>query len=402
MWIYIPIPTSELPIHDAYPFDLYLTYNKKFILFRGRSLPMNEGVLNQLRDNGVDTIFIQKGDYQKYLKLLYEAEGFKGDNNIGRYLQERFIPVEGSSFKVGSTPGFMIFTVEEAVPTPLVAPDVPGLRNSVFPELPTQYPRLYIFQKDLPAYSEYLNRVWSESASFSPMNAAGGILVRENAKLAAHGLFHRPNLNEAMHATTEAVSNVLDRMLDNPETYYTLLKVSDQDFNTYIHSVNVAVLSMGMGMEMRLSEDEMHWLGLGSMLHDIGKRDLDPDLLVKKGDVTPSEYEVMREHVILGIQFCEKFPGIPPEVSRIVAEHHERLDGSGYPNGLHGEDLGELGQIVALFEIYDALTNRQPYRNAFTPFEALEKMRKFGKAINQELLTIFIKLLGTQKRELPS
>lgn len=396
---FIPIPISELPLNVALGFDLYLTYNKKFVLFRGKNLPVDEGVLNQLRDNGIERIFVQKRDYSKYLQILYRAEGFKGDNNNLRYLQERFIPIDSRTLKVGSNPPFMVFNVEEDLPNPIIAPDIPGLIATVPADFSSSNERFYLFKKDLNSYSQYLTEVWADSAAFSPMNLAGGFLVREGAKMAAHGLFHNPNLKEAMKRANESVHGVLDRMMDNPETYYTLLKVSDQDFNTYIHSVNVAVLAMGIGAEMKLSEREIHHLGMGGLLHDVGKRFIDRDLLVKKGQVSSHEYEQLMEHVQLGKKFCEEQENMPQSVINIVAQHHERLDGSGYPDGLSADHLDPLGQILALMEIYDALTNRQPFRDAFTPFQALEKMRKIGRAINQEFLNVFIRLLGNQRKE---
>lgn len=396
---YIPVPITELPINQTYDFDLYLTYNKKFILFRGKNLPLDDTILQQLRDNGVTQIYVEKGDYPKYLKLLYQSEGYKGDNNFARYLQEKFILIDGLTLKVGSKPPFTVFYLEKDAPAPLIAPDFPGMSPLVMLEHQTDFPSLYIFKTDLSSYHQYLNDCWSGTASFSPLNYEGGLLVRENAKMAAYGLYHSPNLIEAMSQANETVSNVLGKMSDNRESYYTLLKVSEQDFNTYIHSVNLSVLAMGLGMEMKMSDKEIHYLGLGGMLHDIGKRRMDKDLLLKKNKISPAEYEKLQDHVALGVDYCRSHPEIPDAVVRIVAQHHERLDGQGYPQGLEEKDLDPLGQIVAIMEIYDALTNRQPFREAFTPFKALEKLRQSKRAINQTILSDFIRLLGTQRKD---
>ncbi|NGZ28383.1 MAG: HD domain-containing protein [Magnetococcales bacterium] len=396
--IYIPIPIGELPINETYGFDLYLTYNKKYVLFRSRQLPVDENVLLQLRENGVEKIYIEKGDYPKFLRLTARVAGYSGDNSQIRYLQDKFVFIDIHTLRVGSSPNFTVFVVESGLPTPIISPDLPGVPTTVNEQHLLEYTSAYIFQGDLDNYSAYLQNSWAEEATYQPMNVAGGILMRENAKMAAHGLFRSQDPKEALPMANKAIDQMLDSMFDNSSTFYALLKVSDQDFNTYIHSVNVAVLSMGLGIRLKLSQFQLQLLGLGSMLHDIGKTRVDPDLLLKKSKISPSEYESLREHVILGVEWCKEVPEIPSDVLPIIAQHHEQMDGTGYPDKLKVGQIDPLAQIVNIMEIYDSLTNRQPFRDAFSPFQSLGKMREMGKAINQEFLTQFILMLGEQHR----
>ncbi|NGZ27922.1 MAG: HD domain-containing protein, partial [Magnetococcales bacterium] len=374
------------------------TYNKKYVLFRSRQLPVDENVLLQLRENGVEKIYIEKGDYPKFLRLTARVAGYSGDNSQIRYLQEKFVFIDIHTLRKGSTPDFTVFTVESGLPTPIIAPDLPGVPTSVTEQHLLEFTSAYIFQVDLEKYYDYLQNSWAEEATYQPMNVAGGILMRENAKMAAHGLFHCPEPKEALPVANKAIDQILESMFDNGGTYYALLKISDQDFNTYIHSVNVAVLSMGLGIRLKLSQFQLQLLGLGGMLHDIGKTRIDPDLLLKKTKISPSEYESLREHVTLGVEWCREVPGLPPDVLPIVAQHHEQMDGTGYPDKLKIGQIDPLAQIVNIMEIYDSLTNRQPFRDAFSPFQSLGKMREMGKAINQEFLTQFILMLGEQHR----
>lgn len=396
--IYIPIPIGELPLNETYGFDLYLTYNKKYVLFRGRNLPVDESVLLQLKENGISHIHVEKGDYPKFLKIAFKHAGYGGENNNVRYLQEKFTFIDPFTLKVGTSPDFLVFAIESGLPKPILAPDIPGLPAAIGEDFHHENTGNYIAKVDLENYAHYLQSAWGEDAEYAPMNVAGGVLLRENAKLVAHGLFHSEQPKEALGKAAQSVTHVLDRMLDNPASYYALLKVSDQDFNTYIHSVNVSVLSMGLGIKLKFSQRQVQYLGLGGLLHDIGKTRLDLDLLLKKTRVSPSEYETLREHVTHGVSWCQEAGNIPDEVTRIVAQHHERLDGEGYPDKLKDKQIDPLAQVVAIMEVYDSLTNRQPFRDAFSPFQSLEKMREMGKAINQEFLTQFILLLGEQRR----
>jgi len=143
-----------------------------------------------------------------------------------------------------------------------------------------------------------------------------------------------------------------------------------RDHSTAEHCERLALTSLAMGMAMSLDESALLALYRGGYLHDIGKVAIPDSILLKPGKLTPQEWDVMRTHPEHGEEICRHLKSLAP-VLPIIRSHHERWDGSGYPDGLRGEQIPLLARIVQVVDIYDALTNPRPYKQAFTPKEAI-------------------------------
>ena len=149
--------------------------------------------------------------------------------------------------------------------------------------------------------------------------------------------------------------------------------IESRDPNTGDHCQRLVALGKAFGEYLNLSRDQMRNLQWGSYLHDIGKVGIPDAVLLKTGKLTPEEWEVMRQHVLIGEKICQPLRtmrGVVP----IIRHHHERWDGSGYPYGLVGEQIPYLAQVFQMIDIYDALTSERPYKPALTLPEALEVM----------------------------
>lgn len=147
--------------------------------------------------------------------------------------------------------------------------------------------------------------------------------------------------------------------------------VESRDPNTGNHCERLVKMAKAYGEYIQLPRAEIRNLMWGGYLHDIGKIGIPDAVLLKPGRFTPEEREIMNEHVLIGEKICQPLRtmrGVIP----IIRSHHERWDGSGYPDGLVGDDIPDLAQIFQLLDIYDALTSERPYKSAFTPEEALE------------------------------
>jgi len=179
--------------------------------------------------------------------------------------------------------------------------------------------------------------------------------------------------------------------------------VESRDPNTGDHCERLVAMSKAFGEYIQLSRAEIRNLMWGGYLHDIGKVGIPDAVLLKKGSFTPDEREIMNHHVMIGEKICKPLRtmrGVIP----IIRHHHERWDGTGYPDGLVGNAIPYLAQVFQIIDIYDALTSERPYKRAFTPAEALdvitqetEKGWRNPKLIQQ--FTEFIK--STQKAEAP-
>ncbi|MBI1787038.1 MAG: HD domain-containing protein [Acidobacteria bacterium] len=150
--------------------------------------------------------------------------------------------------------------------------------------------------------------------------------------------------------------------------------VEQRDQYTAGHCERLAVFSVAMGMSMRLSRPELLALHRGGYLHDIGKVGMPDAILFKPGSLTPAEWDMMRTHTIRGEQICRSMRCLAP-VLPIIRSHHERWDGSGYPDRLKGPEIPLLAQVLQLADIFDALTTARPYKKALGTDEALAIMQ---------------------------
>ena len=169
-----------------------------------------------------------------------------------------------------------------------------------------------------------------------------------------------------------------------------LAAVRRHDDYTYVHSLRTATLLAYLGRAMGLGEDDLLVLAAGGLLHDIGKCAVPSDLLAKPGALTPAERHAVERHVHHGLRLLREVEGLPAAAVTIVADHHERLDGTGYPRGLGGTRLHELSRLAAIVDVFGALTDERVYRPALPPDKALAIMRdEMRGKLDQHLLAKF-------------
>ncbi len=160
----------------------------------------------------------------------------------------------------------------------------------------------------------------------------------------------------------------------------------------FFHSVNVAILSLLMGMELGLGTDDLQNLGLAAILHDIGKMFVNSEILHKPTSLAPDEYKEVKQHVKLGYNFLKATFEIPAQVYVAVLQHHERYDGKGYPNELGGDNIHLFGRIIAVTDVYDALTANRPYRKPIPASKALDYIVSGnGTLFDRRLTNIFVR-----------
>lgn len=147
--------------------------------------------------------------------------------------------------------------------------------------------------------------------------------------------------------------------------------------STYAHSMNVAIISRMIGMWMDYNNAALETLTLGGMLHDIGKCRIPPEILNKPGKLTEEEYEVVKKHTTYGYEML-KDQNLSMRIKKIVLTHHERCDGNGYPLGLVSGDIDDYANIVAIADVYDAMTADRCYRNGICPFEVISIFEREG------------------------
>ena len=185
--------------------------------------------------------------------------------------------------------------------------------------------------------------------------------------------------------------NILMDVLSNRSNLVQLTDLRMHDDYTFAHSVNVAVLSAMLGSLCRYSKQDLLNLVMGSLLHDVGKIVVPTKILTKKGRLTDSEFTTIKLHPEAG---REKLRSLPSSQARllgdIAGQHHEHMDGRGYPDHISGERINRLARIVAIADVYDALTSRRTYKPAYKPHIAYKIMTKCSVGqFDEELLNLF-------------
>ena len=176
---------------------------------------------------------------------------------------------------------------------------------------------------------------------------------------------------------------------DTSSAMGSLLGAQDVTDKEVLHAMNVAVLSMLLGRQFDLSQDEVKILGIAGLLHDIGEQLLPPDLITKRGlRMTDYDRKAFQQHIELGLSILAQFPELPNTVAHIIKQHHERIDGSGYPDGLRGNQLSLSSKILMVVEEYESLINAPRIRDNKSPSEALSHLYLNSKTIYPEEVVI--------------
>lgn len=191
---------------------------------------------------------------------------------------------------------------------------------------------------------------------------------------------------------SDTINILLEELFSRENILISLQDIGTTDDATFIHSINTTVLCLLVGKQLNLSKIELYKLAEGSLLHDIGKTLLQPSILLKTTTLTEDEFQHIKEHPLLGYELLKKNP-LMTELSRIIAlQHHERLDGSGYPYGLVSEDLHLFSKITAISDMYDALTAERCYRNSMSNYQAYKiLMESSDTKIDATLLGLFLR-----------
>jgi len=199
--------------------------------------------------------------------------------------------------------------------------------------------------------------------------------IKEAAFFHIHELFTRSDLKPAVGEAQSVVQDMVGLICSNNKAMSSLLQLSVHDYYTYNHSVDVAIYSIALARKVYGNDKKMLFLaGFSGFLHDIGKRRIDINIINKPGKLTKEEWEEIKRHPEYGKEYLKNVT-VPQEVKDVVFQHHENIDGTGYPQSLTGEEITMLSRIVRVSDTFDALTNNRPYQKALAPGAAIEVMK---------------------------
>lgn len=191
------------------------------------------------------------------------------------------------------------------------------------------------------------------------------------------------------------IDGMMESVFRNQNAFLPLARLKKLDNYTFEHSVGVSALLIVFGRVMKMPKETIKELALGGLLHDIGKVVVPDSILEKPGKLTDKEFVLIRSHVNEGLRLLKSIPGISDVVRHVVAEHHERNDGSGYPNKLVGKQISIYGQMAAIVDVYDAITSEKVYNRGMPATQALKKLLEWSKHhFDPQLVQAFIRAVG--------
>ena len=221
--------------------------------------------------------------------------------------------------------------------------------------------------------------------------------IRETTRITVDQMFddivHGRKIN--LFSIKQLMHDTVDGILRNPDAHVCLTQIKKRDEYTAQHSINVCVLTLSLARHLGMPRKEMEALGVAALLHDVGKLKTPLDVLNKPGKLTDDEFAIMKQHPVAGRKMLEVFHELPYQIADVAFSHHERTGGGGYPRGLSGEQISFHSKLVAIVDVYDAITSDRCYHDGMSPTEALTKMYSWRLTdFDGELLEQFIQCLG--------
>lgn len=221
--------------------------------------------------------------------------------------------------------------------------------------------------------------------------------VKQDAKKAITEIMADIKLGKQVEVekAEHVVEGMVDSIFRNVDALTSLSRIKEADQYLFMHSVNVCVLMVSFCRFLSLERDVIVRVGVGALLHDIGKTKMPIRILYKPAHLTEKEFEVMQKHATYGRDILLKTSTISKEAIQVAYEHHERFDGTGYPNKLVGDGISKFGQMASIADVYDAITTDRVYHKGMEPAEAIRKIFDWSKHNFKEDLTHwFIKCVG--------
>jgi HD-GYP domain-containing protein (c-di-GMP phosphodiesterase class II) len=223
-------------------------------------------------------------------------------------------------------------------------------------------------------------------------------LVREHLQLSVQRALQAPRLGKNIHLAKQSMQTFWDTLMNSENPWKFVWELLYHDATLYHHSVNVTILSMALTQFLQKAPPRCLIIGLAGLFHDLGLMQVDEELLHKKDPLSLQEWSQLQKHPTLAYQILKSNAEIPLDSLRLILEHHENADGSGYPQGLTLEKQHPLTRVLHLIEAYDGLTTFRPYRTAKSPYEALKILQEAsgpkGALFERRLLKDFISFLS--------
>ena len=226
--------------------------------------------------------------------------------------------------------------------------------------------------------------------------------AKRAAKICAKGkeavlsMFHEARMGKAIAAEDAAplVEEISNSVLRNPGALISLARLKTADDYTYLHSVAVCALMIALARKLGLDESQTRAAGMAGLLHDLGKAMIPITVLNKPGKLTDDEFSLVKTHPEAGYKLLLNGKGISKVTMDVCLHHHEKIDGSGYPEGLNNETISLYAKMGAVCDVYDAITSNRPYKAGWDPAESIKQMAEWKNHFDPVVFQTFVRSLG--------
>jgi putative nucleotidyltransferase with HDIG domain len=238
------------------------------------------------------------------------------------------------------------------------------------------------------------------SASTSPASLneelAQARLICDRAKTAVIRMFNDARLGKAIDPGDGSllVDEITHSILRHPHALLSLARLKTSDDYTYMHSVAVCILMIALARQLKLSEEHVKEAGIAGLMHDVGKMMICSSILDKAGKLTFEEFERMKNHPEEGLKILESAEGFSAQVMDVCLHHHEKIDGSGYPHALAGDQISLFARMGAVCDVYDAVTSERPYKKGWGPAHTIREMASWKGHFDETIFRHFVKTVG--------
>lgn len=240
---------------------------------------------------------------------------------------------------------------------------------------PEQYPSAQEVREELPHAADAMHQTRERAGQLLERISTGVIVMADELRA--------------------AVEPVVASVIRHPDAWFWLSALRQRDDYRYTHALNVCALAAALGRQLGMPRVLLHELGQAGLLLDVGMTTLPPDLLQRAGTLDPAERERIRSHVGEGLRLLAAQDSVDEDVLQMIAHHHERHDGSGYPRGLRQSEIPLFSRMLGLVDSYDAICNERPYHAALPPHDALQLLyRESGRLFQDELVEQLSQCLG--------
>jgi len=257
---------------------------------------------------------------------------------------------------------------------------------------------VYIHNKDKKNYRQYLednieNILVAQDVPIMKKAEA----LHESAVNVIEDIFSNPRSGESIQRSKKIIGVTVDFIIGAPTAFVNLLKIRKHDYYTYTHSVNVCTFLVSLANEIGIHDPEvLNQIGEGGLLHDLGKSKIPSSIINKPGKLVKAEWEIMQKHPVYGVEIARDTRKISDISITIIEQHHEKINGNGYPYGLDGSELNIYACMASIVDVYDALTTNRAYSPARTPVQAAQILLENKEEFNPKLLVQFLKMLAVK------